>query len=101
METPRRPHAGTDPASRPSITVQVTADALRSVRGGQGAVVELVRRLGLRLQPMDTGTPVRDLERFFVVEVPDASARESALDQLRSCGDVEAAYVKPHDEPPS
>jgi hypothetical protein len=84
-----------------SITVQITADSLRSVREGRGRLVELVSELGLRLRPTDPGTPDRELERFFIVEVPDETPFESTLDQLRSCGEVQAAYVKPPEGPPS
>lgn len=79
----------------------ITANSLRNVCEGRGRLVELVSELGLRLLPMDPGTPAKQLERFFTVEVPDETPFESALDRLRSCGEVEAAYVKPQEEAPS
>jgi hypothetical protein len=101
------------------ITVQVrqgTAPALHrktksaatkkkaSPREPQSAdAIELLRaadELGVKLEPMHTGTRDPQLQTFFTVEVPDSQAAEHVINRLQQCSAIEAAYLKPMDELP-
>jgi hypothetical protein len=58
------------------------------------------KALGLQVQPLHPGSDDPELQRFFAVDVPDRGAAERALALLRRVPAVDAAYVKPEDEPP-
>ncbi len=59
------------------------------------------RRLGLELRPTHPGQTHPLLVPFFFVEVEgDAHRAARVAEQLRHEGGVEAAYVRPPDQPP-
>jgi hypothetical protein len=60
----------------------------------------VVSELGIALRPLHPGALDPTLRRYFVAEVPDSSANDSALQRLRSSPGVLAAYVKPADAMP-
>jgi hypothetical protein len=57
-------------------------------------------RLGLSLVPQHPGETDPLLAPYFTAEVADPALAESALSALRDSPAVEAAYVKPAEEPP-
>lgn len=84
------------------ITVQLTADATRRVRGTarakRGAVLSWLRQPLDRVHP-ETSDPA--LASFFAIDVDDRQEALKLLDRLLEDSAVEAAYIKPDDEPPS
>jgi hypothetical protein len=80
------------------ITMQVEPGIAKALHAetaaGDAGIRELVRRAGGTLIPMHPGVSDPELQRFFVVEVPDPRVPE-LLDQLRQQPAVQAAYVKP------
>jgi hypothetical protein len=66
------------------------------------SLLSLVDQLGGRLRPRHPGVADPSLARWFVLDGPDdRGAGESAASALRDHPAVEAAYVKPADEPPT
>ncbi len=59
-----------------------------------------LEHLGHSLEPMHPGESDPALASYFTVEVPDAAAAGRAIAALREHDAVEAAYVKPSEEPP-
>jgi hypothetical protein len=88
------------------VTVQVSADVARPLhrrdppRAESTALVELIEKLGLTLEPMHYGTTDPKLQSYFTVEVPDSTAAQRLIDALQQSEGVVAAYVKPRDELP-
>ena len=84
------------------ITVQLTADATRRVRGTSRAkrdgVLSWLRHTLDRVHP-DTSDPA--LASFFAIEVRDHQEASKLVDRLLEDSAVEAAYIKPDDEPPA
>lgn len=84
------------------ITVQLTADATRRVRGAppdkRHAVLQWLLQPLDRLHP-DTSDPA--LASFFAIEVADSREAAGLVDRLLADSAVEAAYIKPDDELPS
>lgn len=56
--------------------------------------------LGVTLKPMHPGESDPALATYFTVDVSDAAAADRAIGALRDHDAVEAAYVKPAEEPP-
>lgn len=96
-----------------AITLQVTAETAQALRdavvaqseGGSRSLpvpsaVQLVRDLGVELQPLHPGTSDSELQRFFIVTMEDGERVNQVLESLRECHGIEAAYVKPPDELP-
>jgi hypothetical protein len=54
---------------------------------------------GTALVPQHPGTRDPELAGWYVAEAPDATAAEALAEALRRVPEVEAAYVKPADEP--
>ena len=82
------------------VTLQLTPAAARRVRTrtrstDSGPLPWLVHQL--QATHPDTTDP--SLATFFTVDVEDASAAAEILRRLREDPAVEAAYVKPDDEP--
>ncbi len=61
---------------------------------------QLTQDLGIELQPLHPGTTSAELAGQYYVTVNEGEV-ERVLQQLRQHSAVEAAYVKPTDEPPS
>jgi hypothetical protein len=88
------------------IVAKLSPDAARSLhqQGPQdteadalGAVAE---ELGVVLRPMHPGTEDPDLMTYFMAESPDLETANRLIHRLQEFESVEAAYVKPPDEPP-
>ncbi len=66
------------------------------------SLLSLVDQLGGRLRPRHPGVADPSMARWFVLDGPeDRGTGESAASALRDHPAVEAAYVKPSDEPPT
>ena len=84
------------------IIVQLKPEATerhrsRRPRGGRNSLSWLDRAL----VPVHTGTSDPTLASFFEVEVGTSADAESLVKRLLDDPSVDAAYVKPDDEPPS
>lgn len=80
-----------------------TASAL-SQRGPlttkSGEPLRMVEALGVTIEPMHQGTSDPDLMTYFIVEVPDLETAQRVINRLQQSTEIEAAYLKPPDEPP-
>jgi hypothetical protein len=87
------------------ITVKVPPEHARALQMGEPATAdgeELVHLLDdqdITLTPLHPQTDDATLASWFTVDVPDDRA-DDVVNALRSSAAVEAAYVKPADEPP-
>jgi hypothetical protein len=61
----------------------------------------LARAAGTKLAPQHPGTSDPELASWYVAELADPAAAERLAAALRDTRGVEAAYVKPGDEPAS
>ena len=88
------------------ITLQLAEDVARALEHGATAdasvqpLTRLASELGIALRPLHPGARDAALRSYFVAEIPDPSAIESALQRLRTSSGVLAAYVKPADAMP-
>ena len=88
------------------LTVQVSQQASPGLAKGEAKnpegreLLRLAKELGIRFQPLHPGTEDPRLATYFVVEVPEAPTAQSVAARLRESQAVEAAYLKPPDEPP-
>ena len=53
-----------------------------------------------RFRALDPGVNDAQLARYFVVDLPDPRTAELVRERLSKLPDVEAAYIKPEDQPP-
>ena len=87
------------------ITVKVRPEYASALQGREqpsgevDALLERADRLGVSLEPVHPGERDPSLAGYFTVEVPDERA-EGVLASLQASDAVEAAYVKPAEEPP-
>ena len=56
--------------------------------------------LGIVMKPMHPGSSDPLLTPYFLIEAPNQDVADKIINRLRSSVFVEAAYVKPPDEPP-
>ena len=86
------------------VTVQVSPDLARALQGSQGGPAESLRQtlaaLGARIRPLHPGERDPVLATYFIVEAPSEDAANRAAALLRGHPGVEAAYIKPPDQPP-
>lgn len=88
-----------------NITLHVRPDVARALRddGSNDAAEplrETVRELGARLAPAQPDTSDAELATVFILDLPESTDPIAATARLRGLAAVEAAYVKPADEPP-
>lgn len=62
--------------------------------------LRMAEALGVTIAPMHPGTSEPDLITYFIVEVPDSETAQRVINRLRQSTEIEAAYLKPPDEPP-
>lgn len=60
----------------------------------------LAVQLGVHLQPLHPGVAEPRLASYFFADIAADAAPGVALEQLRKCAAVSAAYAKPADEAP-
>ncbi|HMN96330.1 MAG TPA: hypothetical protein PKC43_08470 [Phycisphaerales bacterium] len=87
------------------LSVQLTPSAARSLHAGRGAPGTAARDpdldfLAQRLRPVHPGATEPALQVFFTLSTGGAEEAQRLAEQLRRNPHVEAAYVKPSDEPP-
>jgi hypothetical protein len=89
-----------------TITLQLTAEAARALRGAgppSPAVEALegaLRAIDAEARPLHRATRDESLMRYFIVELRPGAQPDEALAALRRCEAVEAAYIKPAEELP-
>jgi hypothetical protein len=87
-----------------TVVVQLNHEAatelVRRKATGPERALPGMENLGISLDPMHPGESDPALASYFTVEVPDAAAADRAIAVLRAHDAVEAAYVKPSEEPP-
>jgi len=64
------------------------------------AMLQCASDMGITLEPVSLDTSNAVLASYHVALIPKDKARK-AVEQLRHCEGVEAAYVKPRGEPPT
>ncbi len=88
------------------VTVKVSADVARILhkRGPPTAdseeLVRTVERFDFTLVPMHRATGDPNLQRYFIVEVPDIATAQRLIDSLLQLKTIEGAYVTPPAELP-
>ena len=88
------------------VTVQVSADAacalqIRSPPTKESEeLLRIIETFGFTLEPMHCDTDDANLQRYFIVEVPDHVTAQRVIERLLQSKAIEAAYVKPPDEMP-
>jgi hypothetical protein len=63
-------------------------------------LLQLVQQAGFALSPMHPGSFDPALQSYYILDAPDTAQNRDAIDRIRACTGVEAAYVKPLDQPP-
>jgi hypothetical protein len=82
------------------IVVRVTGQEEHRPPGSPGDdVIAAAQRAGATLVPQHPGTDDPELARWYVAEVEDPAAAQRLADELLGTPGVDAAYVKPGDEP--
>jgi hypothetical protein len=87
------------------IVVRLRPDVAAAMQSGTTEPVEAELRntlesLGISLEAVHPGFDDALLAPYFHVEVDDPEAADRVITSLQQSGLVEAAYVKPADEPP-
>jgi hypothetical protein len=67
---------------------------------GESRLSAALAELGVQLEPLHPGSSDPELASQFYVSVADEEDGERVATRLRSVPGVEAAYLKPPDEPP-
>jgi hypothetical protein len=86
-----------------TVTVQVSSRLARAIRAGSkqaASVLNCVTARGGKLVPTFEGDAGENLVNFFQVEEIAGSKVEELVYALQHIEGVEAAYVKPAEEPP-
>ena len=85
-----------------TVIVLLSSRALEN--SGSGArklsVLGDLKRRNILFQPNDLGAGDDELKRYFSAEVENDVEAQRLIDQLLGHDEVEAAWVKPKDEPP-
>jgi hypothetical protein len=92
------------------LVVLVEPAVAQNLRGGRAdegsaeAIAEIVRAAGRTLTPLHpqaaNASMPQDMLASFVITAPASPELDKLAERLRSVPGVEAAYVKPRDEPP-
>ncbi len=81
------------------ITVQLTPEAAARARGTGGRGAGALSWLDRPLHPVHPATRDASLATFFTIDVEDREHASRIVERLLKDPAVEAAYVKPGDEP--
>ncbi len=88
------------------LTLQLSPQAALALQGKRFAdadvqsLLRLVQQAGFALSPLHPGSFDPALQSYYIVEAPDTALNRDAIERIRACAGVEAAYVKPPDQPP-
>ncbi|WP_158860089.1 hypothetical protein [Lunatibacter salilacus] len=63
-------------------------------------LLKMIESFGLTLESMHKNTDDPNLQRYFIVEVPDRETAQQVIDRLLQSEAIEGAYIKPPDELP-
>ena len=66
---------------------------------GRLDLLVLASRLGVNLQPMHPGVADAELGSYYYANIADPDIAAGVVSELLRSAEVEAAYVKPPDEP--
>ena len=67
---------------------------------GVQSLMRLLHEAGLVLRPMHPDVADPDLQAYFIVDAPETVGTQVAIERIRACPAVQAAYVKPPDALP-
>lgn len=88
------------------VVVQVARNAMQLLRRNEllspetRELGELLQAFGVELRPTHVDTEDPDLSAWFEIDAPDFATAERIVSRLQSNSAVEAAYIKPVEEPP-
>lgn len=71
----------------------------RAARGGR-TTIALLKKSGRTMAPLHATTRDASLDSFFLLEIDDPVEAARVAEELLKDPEVEAAYLKPADEPP-
>lgn len=89
------------------ITVHTRKDVARDLtearprRPDTKHLLAVLADLGLHLRPLHSGVEDEELATHYFITVDDEQQAAKALQRLKQCPAVKAAYVKPAEGPPS
>ena len=63
-------------------------------------LLKTIRDLGVVIKAMHPGSTDPLLAPYYLIEAPNREFAEKIINRLKTFADVEAAYIKPLDEPP-
>ena len=81
---------------RPEFLVN---DETRHVLKASHELTEISAEFGVSIHPIHPGVPIPQLASYFAAEVADRNTADQLVSRLHAAGVVDAAYVKPADEP--
>jgi hypothetical protein len=101
-------HVGGEGGTAMQVTIRIRPEMARALHQrhpppptpAAAELFEALAQLGLELAPVHPGAEDPLLVPYFTVDVPDHATAERVIARLQQCQAVEAAYVKPRDEPP-
>ncbi|SBP88460.1 hypothetical protein THIARS_70080 [Thiomonas delicata] len=100
--------ATTETPESMQFTIQLTHGATQAMLRNQDATPDadvqslkrLVHEAGLVLRPMHPGVADPELQAYFIADAPETVDTRVAVERIRACPAVQAAYVKPPDALP-
>jgi hypothetical protein len=87
------------------ITVQIRLDVSLAVQGkrepnsASNELMRAIKELGINFAPLHPSSEDPSLARYFRIEVPTEEEAQRVIMRLKAVQGVEAAYIKPPDEP--
>jgi hypothetical protein len=88
------------------VVVQASRNAVQLLRRNEllssetRELAKLLQAFGVELRPTHANTQDPDLSVWFEIDAPDFATAERIISRLQSNSAVEAAYIKPVEEPP-
>jgi hypothetical protein len=86
--------------------VQVRAEEALALQGRTAStpasrgIADRAASLGIELEPLEPGAEDLGSPHYFTASLIDPDLAQRAAEELLKCEAVDAAYVKPPDEPP-
>jgi len=79
---------------------QIISSELTPTINSSSNLLNTTEALGVSLKPMHPGIDDPGLIPYFMIEVEDYEFAQHLIQLLQEFKEVEAAYIKPEDEPP-